>query len=256
MSKKLAAAPFLTKTYEMIEDPLTNDVISWGESGNTFVVLKQLEFSRDLLPKFFKHNNFSSFVRQLNTYGFRKTVSEKWEFAQENFKKGEIELLPTIKRRKTQSPAVVRSVGVGKNSPSSSAAEDMGSTSTGSVDRSDLSIENKRLKMDNEKLTVELALVKKKCEELLAYLQSNLNIGADEINRILGKGTDGSSHDTDNDDDNMVRECGKGLKLFGVWLKGEEGKDKVEMDTAKGSCHKRGREDPIDGANNEFNAVV
>jgi hypothetical protein len=60
--------PFLTKTYAMVEDPSTDDTISWNDTGTAFVVWRPAEFTRDLLPKHFKHSNFSSFVWQLNTY--------------------------------------------------------------------------------------------------------------------------------------------------------------------------------------------
>jgi len=61
-------APFLTKTHQMVEDASTDEVISWAEQGRSFVVWKPVELARDLLPLYFKHCNFSSFVRQLNTY--------------------------------------------------------------------------------------------------------------------------------------------------------------------------------------------
>ena len=61
-------APFLTKTYEMIEGPVTDSVVSWSHTGRSFVVWNPPEFAKDLLSTYFKHNNFSSFVRQLNTY--------------------------------------------------------------------------------------------------------------------------------------------------------------------------------------------
>ncbi|XP_057463722.1 heat stress transcription factor B-4-like isoform X2 [Actinidia eriantha] len=111
-SHKAVPAPFLTKTYQLVDDPSTNHIVSWGDDDTTFVVWRPPEFARDLLPNFFKHNNFSSFVRQLNTYGFRKIVPDRWEFANEFFKKGEKHLLCEIHRRKTSQPLPPQGAGV------------------------------------------------------------------------------------------------------------------------------------------------
>ncbi|CAK8530780.1 unnamed protein product [Lathyrus sativus] len=91
--------PFLSKTYMMVSDPTTDAIVSWSSTNRSFVVWNQPEFSKHLLPNYFKHNNFSSFIRQLNIYGFRKIGQEQWEFYNEDFVRDQPDLLKNIHRR-------------------------------------------------------------------------------------------------------------------------------------------------------------
>ncbi|ETV73121.1 hypothetical protein H257_11943 [Aphanomyces astaci] len=66
---------FLQKTYDMIEN-CADAVATWSTSGESFIIKRINEFASDVLPRYFKHNNFSSFARQLNFYGFHKVKKE------------------------------------------------------------------------------------------------------------------------------------------------------------------------------------
>jgi heat shock transcription factor, other eukaryote len=56
-------------------DSSHTDLIRWSDDGRSFIVLDEDEFARTLIPELFKHSNYASFVRQLNMYGFHKTVN-------------------------------------------------------------------------------------------------------------------------------------------------------------------------------------
>ncbi|KAL7243473.1 hypothetical protein ACSBR1_015797 [Camellia fascicularis] len=138
--------PFLVKTYEMVDDHSSDSVVSWSQSNKSFVVWNPPEFARDLLPRFFKHNNFSSFIRQLNTYGFRKIDPEQWEFANEDFIRGQPHLLKNIHRRKP----------VHSHSLQNQQGQGISSSSLTESERQRYEDEIERLKCDKESLLLDL----------------------------------------------------------------------------------------------------
>eukprot|EP00347_Sterkiella_histriomuscorum_P021892 403332401 len=92
---------FLLKTYDIVNDPIYDKIICWNETDDGFIVKQPNEFAEKILPLFFKHNNFSSFVRQLNMYDFHKTRNNSNEhcFQHNLFKKNQKKLLVDIKRK-------------------------------------------------------------------------------------------------------------------------------------------------------------
>ncbi|XP_063773312.1 heat shock factor protein 2-like isoform X2 [Pseudophryne corroboree] len=105
---------FLTKIWALVEDPRNSNYICWSQDGNSFIVLDEGRFAKEILPKHFKHNNMASFVRQLNWYGFHKVMQDETGAARHDkycsgryqhqfFKRGQEELLSMIKRKVTPS---------------------------------------------------------------------------------------------------------------------------------------------------------
>ncbi|XP_010881298.2 heat shock factor protein 2 [Esox lucius] len=110
MKQNSSVPAFLTKLWTLVEDSDTNEFICWSQEGNSFLVMDEQRFSKEILPKFFKHNNMASFVRQLNMYGFRKVMHVDTgivklerdgpvEFQHPYFKHGKDDLLENIKRK-------------------------------------------------------------------------------------------------------------------------------------------------------------
>ncbi|KAI3471689.1 hypothetical protein Pfo_028339 [Paulownia fortunei] len=219
--RKASPPPFLLKTYMLVEDPATDEVISWNGDGTAFVVWQPAEFARDLLPTLFKHSNFSSFVRQLNTYGFRKVATNRWEFSNDMFRKGERDQLCEIRRRKAWSnkphPNLQVQAAAAPKDQSSDNDDQRSSSTSSSSEFTTLIDENKRLKQENGVLSSELAIMKKKCKELL------------DLVAIYG----GNSEK----EESVEEENNEGPKLFGVRLEveGEIEKKRKRAEISEGA---------------------
>ncbi|KAK4392469.1 Heat stress transcription factor B-3 [Sesamum angolense] len=204
----------------LVEDSATDGVISWNADGTAFVVWQPAEFASDLLPTLFKHSNFSSFVRQLNTYGFRKVATNRWEFSNDKFRKGERDKLCEIRRRKSSSssnkPQPDVHVQAAKLGQIEEDDQKSSSSTSSSSELATLIHDNKRLKQENGFLSSELAVMKKRCKGLV------------DLAAIYGGDLDREDQRGVDDELEVEETCSEGPKLFGVRLELE-----VEAGTSK-----------------------
>ena len=92
---------FLLKLYQILENESYKNIIHWTEDGKYFIISNLHDFTEQILPHYYKHNNYSSFIRQLNMYDFHKKKSGQNEhvFHHENFIRNRKDLLKLIKRK-------------------------------------------------------------------------------------------------------------------------------------------------------------
>jgi hypothetical protein len=174
---KVVQTAFIHKLYNMLEDRSIQHLISWSSTNESFVMSPSNEFSK-VLAQYFKHTNISSFVRQLNMYGFHKVSdvfhtgspdSTLWEFKHGNgsFKKGDLTGLREIKRRASRHALIHRDSFSGQRPTASqpgTPAEPMPDTTEARL----LNLENNFYEMHSRLARTEdsYALMSSRCQAL------------------------------------------------------------------------------------------
>ena len=95
---------FLLRLFDILNDTANNNIIHWNLQGNGIIILDIEKFSNIVLPRFFIHKNYATFIRQLNIYGFSKNKNKLVEgegYSHEIFNKNiSKEEIKKIKRKK------------------------------------------------------------------------------------------------------------------------------------------------------------
>ncbi|EQC27335.1 hypothetical protein SDRG_14859 [Saprolegnia diclina VS20] len=100
-----SSSVFLQKTYSMLSQSPPS-VLSWSSAGDAFLVYDVKTLEGSLLSRYFNHNNFASFSRQLRFYGFEKTRfrqrkrdEAQFSFQHPHFRRDAPEAMKAIRRK-------------------------------------------------------------------------------------------------------------------------------------------------------------
>ena len=132
----------------MLNESKFSGIISWASTGTSFLITRIPDFTTLVLPQYFRHKNFSSFVRQLNMYDFHKErdTGDIQVYAHPCFIRGDKEKLCKIYRKTSEWYTE--------------------STSTSSSEKNDNAIGSKK-----QSLKEKISILEKNCQDLLEYNQ-------------------------------------------------------------------------------------
>jgi HSF-type DNA-binding len=65
---------FVLRRHQILASPQFQDCICWNGHGRSWRIIKTQEFERAVIPLFFQHSKYSSFLRQVNGWGFERIV--------------------------------------------------------------------------------------------------------------------------------------------------------------------------------------
>jgi HSF-type DNA-binding len=92
---------FPAKMYAILSRKDLSDIITWLPHGRSWKVLKPREFEVKVIPTYFEHSKFSSFIRQANGWGFRRIISkgaDRNSYYHELFLRGKPHLIKLMRR--------------------------------------------------------------------------------------------------------------------------------------------------------------
>ena len=95
---------FLFKLYQILSAQEYHSYIHWSNDGLSIIISDPIGLTKKVLPKFYNHHNFASFVRQLNMYNFHKIrtdpkVNEQKYYHNEFYRGKSIKEIQEIKRK-------------------------------------------------------------------------------------------------------------------------------------------------------------
>mmetsp|Transcript_41559 Transcript_41559/g.60818 ORF Transcript_41559/g.60818 Transcript_41559/m.60818 type:complete len:652 (+) Transcript_41559:255-2210(+) len=64
--------PFPVKLHRILSNPEFRDIITWLPHGRSWRVLKPKAFEERVIPLYFRHAKYASFMRQVNGWGFKR----------------------------------------------------------------------------------------------------------------------------------------------------------------------------------------